>query len=174
MRDGHTRIHTRKRRTLRIALKMHARVLASPRRGKSASEHETGADFSKFPARVARRAYPTNRPNDEPRDVPFKVSGIRLPKKTWTNGPAEISLSLSLSLSSSSSNVDAHEAFILVRREGSCSERRRSRYAGLELSASGRGKNRSPRGDSARSRGSRFGLWSRFAISYFIIPALAI
>jgi hypothetical protein len=84
---------------LAIALKMHARVLAS-RRGKVHRDTKPGTDFSKFPARVARRALSDERPNDEPRDVPFKVSGIRLPKKNideWTGGGLSLSLSLSLS-----------------------------------------------------------------------------
>jgi len=144
--------------------------LASPRRGKSASEHETGADFSKFPARVARRAYPTNSPNDEPRDVPFKVSGIRLPKKTWTNGPAEVSLSLSLSprlsvwLSSSSSNMDAHGGSYPRETRDPAGKTRERRLAG-EVRASRERKGRKSITRARARASSGFGHASRLHVS---------
>lgn len=100
------------RRPLTIALKMHASVLVSLR-GKVHPNTKPEADFSKFPTRVARRAYPTNGLNDEPRDVPFKVSGIRLPKKNideWTGGG--ISLSSPVCVLHVSPNVDAYKVFI--------------------------------------------------------------
>lgn len=98
---------------LTIALKMHARVLASLR-GKVHPNTKAEADFSKFPTRVARRAYPTNGLNDEPRDVPFKVSGIRLPKKNmdeWTGGGLSLSSRL---CASCSPNVYAYKVFIIA------------------------------------------------------------
>lgn len=95
---------------------MRARVLVSLR-GKVHPNTKAEADFSKFPTRVARRAYPpTSGLNDEPRDVPFKVSGIRLPKKNideWTDRRGGLSLSSRL-CASSSPNVDAYKVFIIT------------------------------------------------------------
>lgn len=94
-----------------------ARVLASPR--KSASRHETpGLTFRSFLRASLEGLLSDERPvHDEPRDVPFKVSGIRLPARKknideWTGGGLSFSHSLSLPRASSSYGHPTHTKFL--------------------------------------------------------------
>lgn len=96
------------RRRLAIALKMHAR------RGKVHRNTKAGTDFSKFPARVARRAFirrtaerrATRRTFQGERDSSSEKKHRRMDRRR------SLSLSLSFLCASSSSDIDAYEIFI--------------------------------------------------------------
>jgi len=72
-----------------------------------------GLTFRSFLRASLVGLYPTNDPNDEPRDEPFKVSGIRLPKKNRRMDRPKISHSLFLSrIRQVASDIDAYKIFI--------------------------------------------------------------